>query len=127
MRKQSPPLGGDVGLHGQPSDISYAMAGEYGHKEQKFPCVHRRKHMRKDYLVWHMNTKYVVPYPPSPARCANLVANVWSRHKKVAVPGDTSIPPGVGSFRDALDHFGGGSFHRLSALGLLGRLMGQGL
>ena len=66
MRAQPPLLGGAVG---NLSEIQHRLPllgptlglDDPSLEEKKFTCIHCGNGMTRDYLVWHMNAKYVAP------------------------------------------------------------------
>jgi hypothetical protein len=66
MRTQPPPLGGTVGnvseiRHPFPMLGLILRLAEPPAEEKMFVCAHCECSMKKDYLVWHMNAKWVCP------------------------------------------------------------------
>ena len=65
MRSQPPLLGGTVGNLAEVPHCYSILAHLLGFapplEKRRFVCEHCESDMTKEYLVWHMNAKYVVP------------------------------------------------------------------
>ena len=74
MRTQPPPLGGTVGnlayVRNRFPTLALAFGLDPPLEEKWFVCEHCGNSMKKEYLVWHINAKYVTPTLPS--RCESL-------------------------------------------------------
>ena len=66
MKTQPPPLGGTVGnlahVRSNVSTLAELLGFSPPLEKRMFVCAHCEHEMLKDYLVWHMNAKYVSPF-----------------------------------------------------------------
>jgi len=80
MRSQPPPLGGSVGnlanIQNPLATLVQVLGIAPPLEERRFMCSHCGSSMTDDYLVWHMNAKYVAPTLPRP-RYVRTCCRCW--------------------------------------------------